>query len=282
MNPRLTQGKITRSGLNQPAEAELVTESELSCRRRKMRNKIFSLSLFMVLAVGVVWAGEPPTANVQTAADIDSRLHHTQVFKHGDVQVTYANGVATLTGTVDNLGSKLDAEQAARKVHGVTQVVDNIQVVANDVSDQQILRQAQHEILTYYAYSIFDNINLQLDNGSLMVSGQVTQPFKKSDIGNMLTRVKGVAVVVNNLEVLPTSMFDDRLRMQLARAIYGDPFFVRYRFQVNPPIHIIVKNGNVTLEGAVASKLDRAKAELAARSTGLSFSVVDNLRVLSS
>ena len=243
-----------------------------------MRNKLFLVPLFLVLAAGVGAAGEP-TVDMQTAGDIESRLHHTQVFKHGEVQATYANGVATLTGSVDNLGSKLDAEKAARKVHGVTQVVDNIQVVAKGVTDDQIFAQARREIVTYYAYTVFDNINLQVQNGNLIVSGQVTQPFKKGDIGNTLARVKGVATLVNHLEVLPTSMFDDRLRMQLARAIYGDPFFVHYRVQANPPIHIVVKNGNVTLEGVVATELDRTKAEMAARGTGLSFSVVDNLRV---
>ena len=101
----------------------------------------------------------------------------------------------------------------------------------------------------YYAYGIFDNVNLEAQNGALTVSGEVTQPFKKTDIGNILERVKGVAALQNNLEVLPTSMFDDRLRLQLARAIYGNPFFTPYRNLALPPIHIIVKNGNVTLEG---------------------------------
>jgi osmotically-inducible protein OsmY len=243
-----------------------------------MRNNLLCLPLLLILAAGVVWAGEP-TTDTHTAADIEFRLDHSNVIKHGDVRATFVNGVATLTGTVDNLGSKLDAVKAARKVHGVTQVVDNIHVFAKGVTDQQIIKQVRHEILTYYAYTIFDNVDLQVENGNVVVSGQVTFPFKKSDIGNILTRVKGVATVVNNLEVLPTSMFDDRLRWQLARAIYGDPYFVHYGVQANPPIHIIVKNGNVTLEGVVASTLDRTKADMAARGTGLSFSVVDNLRV---
>ena len=202
--------------------------------------------------------------------------------KHGDVQVTYAGGVATLTGTVDNLGSKLDAEKAAQKAPGVTQVVDNIQVRAEGVGDQQILEQARHEIVMYYAYGIFDNVDLEAHNGTLTVSGQVTQPFKKTDMGKILERVKGVAVLQNNLEVLPVSMFDDRLRLQVARAIYGDPYFIHYANQALPPIHIIVKNGNVTLEGVVASTMDRTKAEMAARLAGLSFSVVDNLQIVKS
>ena len=157
--------------------------------------------------------------------------------------------------------------------------MDNIQVRAEGVDDQQILEQARHEIVMYYAYGIFDNVNLEAHNGTLTVSGQVTQPFKKTDMGNILERVKGVAALQNNLEVLPLSTFDDRLRLQVARAIYGDPFFIHYANQALPPIHIIVKNGNVTLEGVVASTMDRTKAEMAALHAGLSFSVVDNLRV---
>lgn len=244
-----------------------------------MRNKLLYLPLLLLLAVSVTWAGQPST-DAEALAGIQSRVYHAQVYKHGDVQVTYANGVATLTGTVDNLGSKLDAEKAARKSPGVTSVVDNILVRADDTTEQQILEQARHEILMYYAYGIFDNMHLEARGGKLIVSGQVTQPFKKTDMGNLLARVKGVATLENDLEVLPASAFDDRLRFTLARAIYGNPFFVQYADQAHPPIHIIVKNGNVTLEGVVASALDRAKAEMTARSTGLSFSVVDNLQVV--
>jgi len=243
-----------------------------------MRNKLPLFVLSVVVGTGLCWAA-PPTTDSQAVASIQSRLDKAQVNKHGAVQVTYAGGVATLTGTVDNLGSKLDAEKAAQMVRGVTRVVDNIQVRADDVTAQQMLEQARHEILMYYAYGIFDNVNFEAHDGTLTVSGQVTQPFKKTDMGNILERVKGVAAFQNNLEVLPNSIVDDRLRLQVARAIYGDPFFIHYANQALPPIHIIVKNGNVTLEGVVASTMDRTKAEMAALGTGLSFSVVDHLQV---
>jgi len=243
-----------------------------------MRNKLSLGVLSFVLASGWCWAA-PPDTDSQARQSIQSRLNHTQVQKHGDVRVTYAGGVATLTGTVDNLGSKLDAEKAVQKTRGVTRVVDNIQVRADDVTDQQILERARHEIVMYFAYGIFDNVDLAAHHGTLTVSGQVTQPFKKTDMGRILERVKGVAVLQNNLEVLPLSAFDDRLRLQLARAIYGDPFFIRYANQAIPPIHIVVKNGNVTLEGVVANKMDKIKANMNALHAGLSFSVVDNLRV---
>jgi len=246
-----------------------------------MRARLLLIPLVLGLVVVTGWAGEPPT-ETQITTKIQSRIDHAKVNKHGDVQVSYANGVATLSGTVDSLGSKLDAEKAARKAPGVSRVIDNIVVHADDATEQQIAVQARHEILMYYAYGIFDNVNLEVQGDKVIVSGQVTQPFKKPDIGNILARVRGVAEVVNNLEVLPTSTFDDQLRLQVARAIYGNPYFIHYADQALPPIHIIVKNGNVTLEGVVANKMDRTRAEMAARMAGLSFSVIDNLRVVNS
>jgi hyperosmotically inducible periplasmic protein len=260
------------------AMRQQLNEDYKSIRRMTMRNKVLALPLFLIMATGISWAGDAPM-DAQTTAKIQSRLEHAKVMKHGDVQVTYSNGVASLSGTVDNLGSKLDAEKAARKTDGVTSVVDNIQVRDDTATEARILEKARQEIVTYYAYGIFDNITLQANGDRLIVAGQVTMPFKKDDIGRMLARVKGVAALDNNLEVLPLSSFDDGLRIQVARAIYGDPYFVHYRIQALPPIHIVVKNGQVTLEGAVATNLDRTKADMAARSAGLSFSVTDNLRV---
>ena len=246
-----------------------------------MRKKLALWVLPFVLGAGLCWAA-PPTTDSQAEDTIQSRLNRAKIDKHGEVKVVYAGGVATLTGTVDNLGSKLDAEKAARKAPGVKQVVNNIQVRAEGVGDRQILEQARHEIVMYFAYGIFDNVELAAHNGTLTVSGQVTQPFKKTDMGRILERVQGVAALQNNLEVLPLSNFDNRLRWQVARAIYGDPFFIRYANQALPPIHIVVKNGNVTLEGVVANGMDKTKAHLDALHAGLSFSVVDNLRIVKS
>jgi hyperosmotically inducible protein len=240
--------------------------------------EILGLGMAIGLAVGSAFAHPQPT-DATIVAGIQDRVYHAKVFKHGQLQVAYADGVATLTGTVDNLGTKLDAERAAGKAEGVTRVVDNIQVRADDVTPRQLLDEARRDVATYYAYGIFDNVALELHGGRLIVSGQVTQPFKKQDLGKILSRVRGVAALDNNLEVLPLSPFDDRLRLAVARAIYGDPLFVQYALQANPPIHIIVKNGQVTLDGVVANSFDRTRAMMAARTAGLSFSVTNNLRV---
>ncbi len=236
------------------------------------------ISLWVLAFVTSVWAQKELT-DAEISADIADRIYHAGVFKHGNVAVSFHDGVATLTGTVDSLGAKMDAEKAARKIDDVIQVVNNIEVRAEDVTSQQILEEARKEIVTYYAYTIFDNIVLEAQGHKLIVSGQVTQPFKKADIGNFLARIKGVAELQNDIEVLPTSNFDDQLRWSIARAIYNDPFFVRYAHMSNPPIHIIVKNGDVTLEGVVNSAVEKAKAESDARFAGTYFSLTNNLRV---
>jgi hyperosmotically inducible protein len=180
---------------------------------------------------------------------------------------------------VDSVGVKTDAERAARKVDDVMEIVNGIQVSAEDATPRQIVAQARHDILTYYAYTIFDNITLEVDGNTLIVNGQVTQPYKKSDIGNFLAHINGVANLENKLQVLPVSNFEDELRIEVARAIYNDPYFIHYGDQAHPPIHIIVDNGNVTLESVVANAMDRAKAESDARLAGTYFNFTDSLRV---
>lgn len=244
-----------------------------------MRNKLPMMVLGLALGTGAVWAA-PPTIDTQAMEGIQSRLDHAKVNQHGDVQVTVDRGVATLTGTVDNLEAKLDAEKAARKTKGVSQVVNNIHVRAQGVDDQAILKQAQHEINMYYAYGMFDHVTFAVHNGALAVSGEVTEPFKKTDMGRILERVKGVTALQNEIEVLPNSAFDDRLRVQVARSIYGNPLFTPYANLALPPIRIIVKNGNVTLEGVVVNEMDRTQAGMAANLAGLAFSVVNNLHIV--
>ena len=214
--------------------------------------KLLFAPLMLAIAVQMSFAGKHDDSPAQVTARIEDKLYHAQVFKHGTVQVSVDSGVATLTGTVDSAGVKMDAERAARKVDDVTSVVNNINVHAEDVTTQQIVAEARKEILTYPWFTIFDWVTLNIEGDRLTVNGQVTQPYKKQDIGNYLAHVKGVAELENNLDVLPLSEYDESLRLAVARAIYNDPYFMNHRNQAIPPIHIIVNNGNVTLEGVVA------------------------------
>jgi hyperosmotically inducible protein len=147
-------------------------------------------------------------------------------------------------------------------------------------SDEALAKQVRHELVMYPHYTIFDDVSYRVDHGTVELTGAVNQPYKKSDIEKIVAHVPGVASVNNRLEVLPLSSFDDRLRLQVARAIYSDPVLSRYGMQVVPPIHIIVDNGHVTLTGVVNNNMEKQVAGTRAATVGLSFGpMVNNLRV---
>jgi len=243
-----------------------------------LTKRLCYLTIMLVLGSQVLF-GQKKLTDEQIIAHLQNRLFHAKVYDHGKVEVAYKDGVATLTGTVDSLGVKMDAEKAARKIEDVTQVVNNLNVHAEDVTMRQIFEQARKQILTYYAYSIFDWITLEGAGSKLVVNGYVSQPYKKPDIGYFLAHIKGVADLQNNLEVLPVSNFDDDIRIAVARAIYNDPFFITYASMANPPIHIVVKGGNVTLEGMVNSQGEKTKAETNASFAETFFNLTNNLLV---
>jgi hyperosmotically inducible protein len=240
---------------------------------------LFAIPFVFALGAGPALEAEDRASDAQIVAEIQNKLYHAKVPQHGDVQVAFSSGIATLTGAVDSVGVKQAAERAAQKVDDVAQVIGHITVHAEDVTDRQIVEKARKEIVTYPFYSIFDNLELRAESGVLTVGGQVTDPFKKSDIGNFLAYVKGVSQVQNDLEVLPVSNYDDQVRLAIARAIYNDPFFVHYATTALPSIHIIVKNGHVTLEGVVNSPLDKTRAGNDATFAATYFSLTNNLRL---
>jgi len=147
-------------------------------------------------------------------------------------------------------------------------------------ADMQISKKLVHEVRMYSRYTIWDNISVRVHDGDVELVGQVSQPFKKNDLGRLAQHVAGVRSVTNEVQVLATSFFDDRLRLQVARAIYRDPVLSRYSIQAVPPIHIIVDNGHVTLEGVVNNRMEKEVAGMRASQAGLSFGqVTNNLRV---
>lgn len=148
---------------------------------------------------------------------------------------------------------------------------------AQDREDLQIFRDISRQVLQYPHFTIFDTINAQVEDGVVVLTGKVTMPYKIEDIGERVARVNGVRQVQNNVTVLPVSGYDDELRFRISRAIYGNSNFWTYGAMANPPIHIIVENGRVTLEGVVNSNIDRMLARSLASSFG-AFSITNNLK----
>jgi len=149
-----------------------------------------------------------------------------------------------------------------------------------DAGDSRLIKEVRHQLVTLPYYSVFDDLAFRVDSGTVTLMGAVTRPTLKSDAEGVVKRIEGVDKVVNQIEVLPLSPNDDRIRMAVYRAIYGDAALsTRYGFQAVPPIHIIVRNGSVTLEGVVANEGDRNLANVRANGVAGVLSVTNNLQV---
>ena len=173
------------------------------------------------------------------------------------------------------LGRILVAAALLVSVAGATEKGSNVPRTGADLE-----KSVRHEILMYPYYTLWDDISFRVDNGNVSLLGAVSQPYKKSDIERIVQRIPGVASVTNEIKVLPLSPQDDRLRLQVARAIFRDPVLSRYAMGAIPSIHIIVDNGKVTLTGAVDSAMDKQVAGMRASAAGLSFGpVINNLTV---
>lgn len=162
---------------------------------------------------------------------------------------------------------------------------DNQQTVAanpsvNPKSMERIYKEVRHELVMLPFYGVFDNLSYKVDpDGTVTLLGQVARPTLKSDAENVVKRIEGVERVVNNIEVLPTSMNDDQIRRAAYRAIYGNDVLSQYQMRAVPPIHIIVKNGHITLEGVVSRDMDKQIAGVQANTVHGAFSVTNNLVV---
>jgi hyperosmotically inducible protein len=138
----------------------------------------------------------------------------------------------------------------------------------------------RHELVMLPYFGVFDDISFRMEGSTAILSGSVTRPVLKSSAVNVVKKIEGVDQVIDNIEVLPLSGFDDRLRIATYRAVYGDSALSpRYALRPNPPIRIVVKNGNIRLTGFVANQGDRNIAGIRARSVAGAFSVENALQL---
>jgi hyperosmotically inducible protein len=143
----------------------------------------------------------------------------------------------------------------------------------------RITREVRHELVMLPELSIFDNLVYKVDGGKVTLTGQVRNAVLKDSAGKVVKKIEGVESVDNQIEILPPSPNDDRIRLQVARALFNDNRLSRYSMGSLPPIHIIVKGGHVTLEGVVDSDGDKNEAGIRANGVPGVFSVDNNLQV---
>ena len=141
----------------------------------------------------------------------------------------------------------------------------------------QVFNDISATVNNYSFFTIFDDVSANVENGTVTLTGKVTQPFKRDEIAKRVAKIDGVQHVTNQIQVLPVSRFDDQLRARIARSIYGNSNFWNYAIMANPPIHIIVEHGRVTLTGVVQSNVDRMLARSLATQFG-AMSVTSELK----
>jgi hyperosmotically inducible protein len=147
------------------------------------------------------------------------------------------------------------------------------------VPQERIKREVRHELAMLPYFTIFDNLEYKVEGNTVTLLGQVTNPELKDDAGRVVKKVEGVEEVKNNIDVLPLSPDDDRIRRQVARSIFATDGLLKYSMSALPPLHIIVKNGHVTLKGVVDNSMDKQLAYNAANGVPGVFSVDNDLQV---
>jgi osmotically-inducible protein OsmY len=160
---------------------------------------------------------------------------------------------------------------------GAALVLLSTAVAAAQPTDLQILKSVAAKVDGDAQFTIFDAVNATVNDGVVTLTGKVTMPYKRDDLERRVAAVAGVRSVADRIAVLPVSSFDDELRYRIARAIYGHSNFWNYAIMPNPPIHIVVENGRVTLTGVVNSDVDRVLARSLAAQFG-ALSVTNDLK----
>ena len=224
---------------------------------------VLSLSVAAVVAATPAFAqqnGIAP-ADREIRAEVQRKLRGTDGASR--ITVDVQGGVVTLTGMVPTLWAKEEAIRRARSAGQIQSLVSELEIPKAE-NDAALARQVIERIRKYDRYSVYDSIDGRVNKGVVGLTGAVSAPEKLTDILERVAKVRGVQAIDSKIEVLPNSQSDDRLRRAIVTAIYSDPAFENYSM-VDPPIHVIVNNGHVTLVGYVRAQLEVIKAESAAR-----------------
>jgi osmotically-inducible protein OsmY len=249
-------------------------------KKMKTINRLFWSFLSVALLAMAVWA-QPEAQHMTSAGRYDQQIQQevTKMLSAKDkwkgITATTEDGIVTLQGSVKLYIDKLDAARKVNRIEHVAGVRNQVQVEGN-VPDAEL----QSKLADKLRYDrigfgiMFNSLGLKVENGVVTVSGDVHDyPSRDSAIAILETTL-GVKDVIDEINVLPTSGFDDDLRIRIARAIYGDPALRKYAIDPQKPIRIVVDNGHVTLDGVVDSELDKQIAFTRASSVPNVFRVI--------
>jgi osmotically-inducible protein OsmY len=235
----------------------------MDCWRSKLSLVVAAFTLFVALDSAALPRPADRNGSDYTDAELDAIIEHDLERVHiKDKRVEVLGGIVTLRGEVSSVGEKNEASTVASKVAQVKRVENEIDIVW-DASDSEIAQEVVERLNGYVHYTIYDGVQSEVRDGVLHLSGRVTQPFKSGEIANFLSRVPGVRAIQNEIRALPFVPSDENLRVGIAVSLYQA--LPDYAMVPAVPIHVVVENARVTLEGAVRTEEDRGIAERVAR-----------------
>jgi hyperosmotically inducible periplasmic protein len=236
------------------------------------------VAVYVLPPAAFAGSNESTKNDAQIQKDVQNKLKNK---KFSGVQAAVQDGVVTLTGSVPLYADKQDAQKNAGKVKNVVSVVNDIQVQAGESTDQQLAdkigKQLAYDRVGYG--NAFNAITASVQNGVVTMGGHALGPVAKESALNIAKRTPGVTNVIDNIQVDPVSPMDDRLRVQVARTVYGYPSLNKYAINPANPIRITVVNGHVILSGVVDNQSDKDVAGIQANTVPGVFSVTNNLQV---
>lgn len=242
--------------------------------------KMYAVTLALLVLMSVTAMAATGRYDQQIQQTVSQKFHEAKQL--GNVNSSVEDGIVTLTGTVSLYQDKLDAAKKAKKIANVTGVRNDIVVAGETVPDSQ-LQQKLAKKLAYDRVGYYDNafnyLALSVKDGVATVDGATYNDVGRDSALAILARTPGVKDVVSEVKVLPTSIYDDDVRLRTARAIYRDSVLVRYSIDPVDPIRIVVDRGHVTLYGAVQSTMDKNIAGIRAGEVPGVFSVENKLVV---
>ena len=221
-----------------------------------------TVSLVVMILLGAALQAGADVSDVELTRTIQKQISNLDYGSRRPV-VSVADGVVTITGTVNTLWLKEETINRVLKAGGVKQLVSELTIPKAE-SDEKLAMEVIDKIQHYDRFEVVDDFQGSVKNGVVFLRGAVTEEKKLDDVLERVAKVRGVQAIDNKVTVLPESKDDDRLRSAIVNAIYSLTDFERYSL-ANPPIHVIVNRGHVTLVGAVRSEIEKRKAYEAAR-----------------
>jgi len=245
-----------------------------------MRKQSIAVTVALLVLLTMTAMATTGRYDQQIQQAVSQKVQHTKQLQ--SVSSSVEDGIVTLTGTVGLYQNKLDAARKIKKISNVAGVRNNITVAGPNVPDDQ-LQQKLAKKLAYDRVGYYDNtfnyLAINVKDGVATLSGDAVYDTPLDSAMAIVARMPGVKDVVNDVKVLPVSMFDDSIRIRTARAIYRDTVLGRYATDPVHPIRIVVDNGHVTLYGSVDSSMDKTIAGVRAGSVPGAFSVDNKLVV---